>query len=116
LKKGLEMATASFQADPSRQRALVFLGDGMSSYNPITPVDRAKICENMVKNEIAFFSVPLGPMLDPQNLHGIASHTGGKVVRLVPSNDIPRTPPRNCARPLPPRSFIRNRSSFQRTK
>ncbi len=90
LKKGLGVATASFQPDPSRQRALVFLGDGMSSYNPITPVDRAKICEDLVKNEIAFFSVPLGPMLDPQNLHGIASHTGGKVVRLVPSNDIPK--------------------------
>jgi hypothetical protein len=90
LKKGLEQATASFEPDPSRQRVLVFLGDGMSSFNPISAADRAKICENLVKNEIAFFPVPLGPMLDPQNLHGIASGSGGKVVRLVPSSDIPK--------------------------
>ncbi len=36
----------------------------------------------MVKNQIAFYSVPLGTHPQPYNLHGFANGTGGKVVRL----------------------------------
>jgi tetratricopeptide (TPR) repeat protein len=54
----------------------------------MTNADRARLCEQMVKNEIAFFAIPLGPNLDPQNLHGIASGTGGRVVRVMPSDDL----------------------------
>jgi hypothetical protein len=82
LKKGLQKAIASFENDSSRQRAIILLGDGMSIHNPITPADRALLCEEMVKNEIAFFPIPLGPRLDPQNLHGFASGTGGAVIRV----------------------------------
>jgi len=55
----------------------------MSTHNPMTSAERTKLCEDLVRGEIAFFSVPLGPRLDPQNLHGLASGTGGMVVRVL---------------------------------
>jgi len=36
----------------------------------------------MVKREIVFFPVPLGRQMDPQNLHGLASGTGGVAIRV----------------------------------
>jgi tetratricopeptide (TPR) repeat protein len=84
LKAGLERAIKSFGFEPERQRTIVFLGDGMSTHNPITNVERSQLCDDMVKGEIAFFPVPLGPRLDPRNLHGFASGTGGLVVRVLP--------------------------------
>jgi tetratricopeptide (TPR) repeat protein len=88
LNKGIAKAVAAFEIDRGRRRAIVFLGDGMSVHNPLTPADRARLCEEMVKNEIAFFPVPLGPRLDPQNLHGLASGTGGQVVRILPRDKV----------------------------
>lgn len=88
LKEGLKRAIASFEPERSRQRVLVFIGDGMSTHSRMTAADRARICEEMVKNEIAFFPIPLGPALDPQNIHGIANGTGGKVVRVMPNDDL----------------------------
>jgi hypothetical protein len=88
LKDGLHRAIASFEPERNRQRVLVFIGDGMSTHNRLTAADRAQICSEMVKNEIAFFPIPLGPALDPENIHGIASGTGGKVIRLMPSDDL----------------------------
>src|SRR5262249_15442339 len=86
LKEGLKRAVASFEPERTRQRILIYVGDGMSTHNHMTAADRARICEEMAKNEIAFFPIPLGPNLDPQNLHGLASGTGGKVDRVMPTN------------------------------
>jgi len=88
LKEGLKRAVASFEPERTRQRVLIYIGDGMSTHNHMAAADRGRICEEMVKNEIAFFPIPLGPNLDPQNLHGIASGTGCKVVRVMPSDDL----------------------------
>jgi tetratricopeptide (TPR) repeat protein len=88
LKEGLRRSVASFEPERSRQRVLVFVGDGMSTHNRMTETDRARVCQEMVKNEIAFFPIPLGPNLDPQNIHGIANGTGGKVVRVMPNEDL----------------------------
>src|SRR5713226_717884 len=88
LKEGLRRAVASFEPERSRQRVLVFIGDGMSTHSRMTESDRARVCQEMVKNEIAFFPIPLGPTLDPQNIHGIANGTGGKVVRVMPNEDL----------------------------
>jgi hypothetical protein len=83
LPNAIEKATKAFQVDPARRRVLVFMGDGMSIHNPVTAELRTRLCDEMVKNEIAFYSVPLGPRLDPQNLHGFASGTGGIAVRIL---------------------------------
>jgi hypothetical protein len=88
LKEGLKRAIASFEPERNRQRVLVFIGDGMSTHNRLSAADRAQTVSEMVKNEIAFFPIPLGPALDPENIHGIASGTGGKVIRVMPSDDL----------------------------
>ncbi|TMQ29438.1 MAG: VWA domain-containing protein [Planctomycetota bacterium] len=92
LKKGIERATESFPRDPSREQVIVFLGDGMSVFNPISTADRTRLCENMVKNHIVFYSVPLGPRLEAKNLHGFATGTGGTIVRVLG---------KDTAKPLP---------------
>jgi hypothetical protein len=82
LKGGLHKAIARFEGSRDRQQVILFLGDGMSVHNPLTASDRAELCQEMVKKTVAFYPVPLGPQLDPANLHGLASGTGGAVVRL----------------------------------
>src|SRR5207244_1315134 len=37
------------------------------------------------------YPVPLGPKLDPTNLHGLATGTGGSVVRLQPGSPVAET-------------------------
>ncbi len=91
LNQGIARAAASFEIEPTRQRAIVFLGDGMSLHNPITAGDRSRLCDDMVRNEIAFFPIPVGPKLEPQNLHGFASGTGGRVVRLAARDRVAET-------------------------
>src|SRR5260370_1096077 len=59
LKEGLRRAVASFEPERSRQRVLVFIGDGMSTHSRMTETDRARVCQEMVKSEIAFFPIPL---------------------------------------------------------
>ncbi len=58
----------------------------MSIHQPLTAMKRAGLSADLVKNEIAFYSVPLGPNLDPRNLHGLACGTGGAVVRILGSD------------------------------
>ena len=55
LKNGLEEALKSFGGGEERQRVLVFLGDGMSTHNPLSPAERSRLCQDMVKNEVAIF-------------------------------------------------------------
>ena len=86
LKGALKKAVATFERAPGRQQIILFLGDGMSVHDPITDSDRAGLCEEMVKSGVAFYPVPLGPRLDPKNLHGLATGTGGAAVRLLPDD------------------------------
>src|SRR5262249_42888431 len=81
LKKCLTEALASFEVKESRQRAVIYLGDGNSIAEPIDASDRAELCETMVKKQAAFFAVPLGTRLSSQNLHSLISGTGGKTIR-----------------------------------
>ena len=82
LKSALAKAMDTFSGGgDNRQRVLLFLGDGQSTANPLSHEDRANLCKNMVARKIAFFAVPLGLTLDPANLHGFATGTGGAVMR-----------------------------------
>ena len=82
LKKALQLATDAF-VKPNRQRVVLYFGDGRSILNPISPSDRNDLCAALVKNRIAFFPVPLGHRPDPDNLHGLATGTGGAPIRLI---------------------------------
>jgi tetratricopeptide (TPR) repeat protein len=81
LKGGLGKILASLDGQKRRQRIILFLGDGQSTHNVINPADRTALCQEMVKQNIVFFSVPLGEQMSPENLHGFATGTGGLVLR-----------------------------------
>ncbi len=82
LKDSLTKAIGEFSGKGDRQQVLLFLGSGQSIAGPIDADLRTSLCQEMVKNQIAFFTVPLGAHMNPYNLHGFANATGGKVVRL----------------------------------
>lgn len=82
LKSGLNKALATMAPNPARQQAVLFLGDGESSYNPLTEDDRISLGTRMDRDDIGFFAVPLGLKVNSHNLHGLASLTGGNVVRV----------------------------------
>ena len=86
LKKGISDAVSSFESIAGRQRVLVFMGDGMSIAGPIDGADRAGLCKEMIGKEVAFFPVPIGSRMDPSNLHGLASGTGGICMRMLPGD------------------------------
>jgi tetratricopeptide (TPR) repeat protein len=81
LKGGIAKAMATFDGPDSTQRILLFLGDGQSTHNPIDAKDRFALCEEMAAKKVAFFPVPLGVRVHPENLHGLATGTGGVVLR-----------------------------------
>src|SRR5262249_51286407 len=86
LKKVLTAALKDFEGRAGRQQAILFLGDGQSILDPITNEARSQLCEQLVKAEIAFFPLPLGPRPNPDNLHGLAIGTGGAPIRVL-AND-----------------------------
>ncbi len=69
-------------ADPARQRAVVYLGDGHSTHAPFSAADRALLAGRMARDGVQFFAVPLGAQPHPHNLHGLATGSGGLVVRV----------------------------------
>src|SRR5262249_36817522 len=95
LKKALQDAVKTFENKAGRQRVLLFLGDGRSILDPITPADRRDLCAAFIEREIGFFPVPLGHRPDPDNLHGLATGTGGAPIRLLP-NDQPEAFAKRC--------------------
>jgi len=83
LKKCVGTAVEKFaEGGNSRQRVIVFFGDGQSTAGPLDGNARAALASELVKREIAFFAVPLGNRFDSSNLHGLVGATGGKVVRV----------------------------------
>jgi hypothetical protein len=90
LKEALRSATAAFPREANRRRVILFFGDGRSLNDPITSKDRSKLCADLIEREVAFFPIPLGHRPDPENLHGLATGTGGAPIRMFPG-DQPET-------------------------
>lgn len=71
LKAGLRQIIDAFDGQiETRQRIILFLGDGQSTHNPMTRADRQALCKEMVERKIILMPVPLGSHLDANNLHG----------------------------------------------
>ncbi len=83
LKTALARAIDTFEPNEDRQQVLLYIGDGQSNAGPISAADRAALSKRMIDRKIAFFSVPLGLKMDPSNLHGLATGTGGIVIRVA---------------------------------
>lgn len=77
LKDAISRALGTFDDSPSRQRLILFLGDGMSIHNPLSANDRASLCASLVNKGVQFLAVPLGPNIDSSNLRGLSTGTGG---------------------------------------
>lgn len=82
LKHALLKALEALPRNRARQPIVLLLGDGESAYAPLSEADRVALGHRMEQDDVLFFAVPLGVKLDPANLHGLASLTGGAVVRL----------------------------------
>ena len=81
LKDALTRVIASLKLQASRQRLVVYLGNGQSLLDPLLAEDRQALASQMVDKQIAFFTVPLGRHPSPQVLHGLAGGTAGVVMR-----------------------------------
>jgi hypothetical protein len=88
LKDGLKKILRGFPVAADRQQVVLYLGDGESPLNPLSDSDRSALAADMVSRSVTFFAVPLGVRLDPKNLHGLTSASGGAVVRKL-SGDQP---------------------------
>jgi tetratricopeptide (TPR) repeat protein len=88
LKDGLNKIVGEFRGLADRRQVVLYLGDGQGIAGPLDGKDRSDLTDSMVKNHIGFFSVPVGKNFDPNNLHGLATGTGGKVVRYHPGEKI----------------------------
>jgi tetratricopeptide (TPR) repeat protein len=82
LKDALNKALGSMTPARGRQQVVLFLGDGESALAPVSEADRIDLGTRMDATDVAFFAVPLGVKVNPQNLHGLAAQTGGVVARL----------------------------------
>ncbi|HUR54419.1 MAG TPA: VWA domain-containing protein, partial [Gemmataceae bacterium] len=79
LKTGLSRAVATIPQNRGRHQMVLFLGDGESTFNPMSEGDRLAIGSQMDLNDVYFFAVPLGVKVNSHNLHGLATVTGGSV-------------------------------------
>jgi hypothetical protein len=87
LKDAVNQSVKLFSdSDDGRQKIVALLGDGNSLANPLSGEDRTQICKELVKNEIAFYAIPLGIRFDSANLHSLTTGSGGAVVRVQPGD------------------------------
>ena len=91
LRQALDRSLAAFDTASDRQRVILYLGDGMSSLSPITMQIRMDYARKMMDRQIQFFPVPLGPVMDPETLHGLATCTGGAPLRVDLSEKVEQT-------------------------
>jgi len=82
LKACLSAAMESFDGGDGRQRTIIFMGDGLSVADPLDAETRASLSAEMVKREISVVPIPLGVRMDPINIHGLATSTGGRTLRV----------------------------------
>ncbi|HEY3787574.1 MAG TPA: VWA domain-containing protein, partial [Urbifossiella sp.] len=82
LKGGLAKGLATLAPNRGRHQMVLLLGDGDSAFDPLSEDDRIAIGAQMDTNNVFFFAVPLGIKVNPANLHGLATLTGGAVVRV----------------------------------
>ena len=82
LPKALSSASELFQAGGNRSRSIILLGDGLSLANPLETEDRVQAAADLVAKRVVMIAVPMGPRMDPLNLHGLATASGGRCVRV----------------------------------
>ncbi|HQR41065.1 MAG TPA: VWA domain-containing protein, partial [Gemmatales bacterium] len=83
LKSALTSVNNLFDGSNDRRKVIVYIGDGVSALSPMQAADRNNLASTMLSKEIQFFVVPVGMKPDVLDMSGIASMTGGAVLRLA---------------------------------
>ncbi len=80
MKRALSAAADCYKSTSKNPRAVVYIGDGMSTANLLGTDTFRELAGRMVENRIPVSSYAVGPRLDEQLLGALAAHTGGVVV------------------------------------
>ncbi|HMP59739.1 MAG TPA: hypothetical protein PKD86_10320, partial [Gemmatales bacterium] len=91
LKAAIAKASGAFENQAGRQQVIFYIGDGMSTLNPISAADRERFAQSLVERRVQFFPLLLGPSVDVLDPSALAVLTGGVVLRLDPSANPVRT-------------------------
>ncbi len=83
LKNGLKRVMSAMPSGEDRRMAIVYLGDGDSVLNPMSDAERNRIAADLADRQVSVFTVPLGRKINAKTIHGLASATGGSVMRLA---------------------------------
>ena len=84
MEKALRAAVASFKAGSTNPRVMVYLGNGTSKANILSPQKFEELANLLVDAKIPVNSFSVGPQLDLQMLGALAARTGGRVIDDAP--------------------------------
>lgn len=76
----IEAAIESFPADETRNRNVVYIGDGISRAGVLHTEVFTKAVKSLAKNHISVSSFAIGPDRNMALLAALANHTGGNIV------------------------------------
>ncbi len=80
LEKALDSAANGFSGESKSARAIVYIGDGSSRANALTPEQLDHIVNDLVAQRTPVIAFGVGPRVDEQTLGILASRSGGVVV------------------------------------
>jgi hypothetical protein len=83
LKSAISSVEKLFDNANDRRKVIVYIGDGTSALNPMKADERTVLSSTLLGKDIQFFVVPVGYKPDVLDMSGIASATGGAVLRLA---------------------------------
>lgn len=85
MEKALTAAADSYPAVSPNLRAVVYIGDGMSTAGLLDANKFQRLAARLVEARIPVSSCPVGPRVDRQLLSALAGNTGGMVVEMSPA-------------------------------
>lgn len=91
----MDTAAKAFDAESHNGRAVIYIGDGMSAANILSPKELHKLINGLVALRAPVSSYSIGPRIDNELLGAIANNTGGNLVM-----DGPDKPAKAYARDL----------------
>ncbi len=87
LEKALDAAARSFPGDSKSARAVIYIGDGSSRANVLSPEQFDRVVNDLVAQRAPVIAFGVGPQVQEQMLGTLASRTGGAVVSEKPDVD-----------------------------
>ena len=80
LQTALDTAARSFTGDSKSPRAVLYVGDGSSRANVLSPEQFDRVVSDLLAQQAPVIAFGIGPQIQEQMLGALASRTGGAVV------------------------------------